>query len=209
MPEREPLTGERVTLDGLHALLGMLREDLRREAEKIEHRLSFLQRADETLANKVNELARRIDAIDSQSAKALETSLGAMRRAESSVHEIQSVGVGLMGHLAAMETHRTGETAETTQALASINEQLRSVGRAGDSREQRIVHRFDDHKAAIASLASREVRVPPRQLALLVFVISAAVASVQLMMNRDALAPSPVAPAPSAEWYFMVDGGRK
>lgn len=209
MSEREPATGERVTLDGLHALLAMLREDLRREAEKIEHRLSFLQRADETLANKVNELARRIDAIDAQSAKAIETSLGAMRRAESSVHEIQSVGVGLMGHLAAMETHRTGETAETTQALANITEQLRSVGRAGDSREQRIVSRFDDHKAAIASLASREVRVPPRQLALVAFVISAAVASVQLMMNRDALPASPVAPAQSAAWYFMVDGGKR
>jgi vacuolar-type H+-ATPase subunit D/Vma8 len=188
------------TIEGLGALLVLMRADVRRDAERIETRLRLLQRTDETLTNEITAMQQRLDVAEKQAGKATETALGAMRRAESSLHEIENVSSGLMAHLAKVETDRRQESAENAAIMAGVVDQLKAFARAADAREQRVTVKFDEHRAAIGSLAARGLKLQAWQLGVVTAVLSTVVAVVQIGAH---VAETWIAHAPQT-----LDGGR-
>jgi phosphoglycolate phosphatase-like HAD superfamily hydrolase len=188
------------TMEGLGALLLLLRADVRRDADRIETRLRLLQRTDETLTNEITSLQHRLDVAEKQAGKATETALGAMRRAESSLHEIENVSHGLMAHLAKVETDRRQEAAENAALMAGVVDHLKSFARAAEAREQRVALKFDEHRAAIGALSAHGLKLRGWQLGVITAVLSTVVAVVQIGAH---VAETWIAHAPQT-----LDGGR-
>lgn len=169
-----------MTLDGLAALVGLLRDDMRSEARVLEQRLDHLQGVYDTLSTEVTILRQRDATLEQQVAKATDTALGAMRKAEVSAHEIETVGDSIARHIRDLEVVRLAEV----DALKSQVDQVAKSVASNETRRrldaEHVTNTLAKHAVAINALGTNGVTIKRTQLWLVTAVLGTVVALAQV-----------------------------
>lgn len=153
----------------LEGLIQVIREEQRRRDAEHDRRIEHLTHALATVTDQIETLRKRQDAADERNRETHETALGAMRKAQDSIHDVETIGQAIVAHVERVEQSRRHD--------AGLAESRR------EEAARKHAERFEAQGKAIAALAQtvdRGVRVRPAQVAIITAAIGAIVTLVQV-----------------------------